>query len=113
MKRRRYRLANIVAIGVALTAAVASVWYRERFGPHPVASLGGLIALIAFLVFQALYDAQSEVANTATNLRIDALRDRIDLEARSLHHRVDGLQGRVEDFEAGRTPPHGTPIIKP
>lgn len=106
MKYRRHRIANIVAIGVALAIAVASVWYRERFGPNTIASLGGVVALLFFIVFQALYDAQAEMAIAAVHARITGESDRA-------HARIDVLQARLDGFEADRTPPHGTPIIKP
>lgn len=77
MKNRRYRLANIVAIGAALTVAVASVWYRERVGRNPVASLGGLIGLILYLLFQVGYDTQAEMAVAAIHARIDLLEARL------------------------------------
>lgn len=105
MKYRRYRWANIAAIGVALTVAVASVWYREKFGPNTAASLGGVVSLLFIIVFQAVYDAQSELANAAIHARITGESDRA-------HARIDVLQARLDEIEADRTPPHGTPIIR-
>lgn len=101
MKNRRFRLANIVAIGVALAVAVGSVWYREAVGRNPIASLGGLIGLICYLLFQVFYDAQSEVANAAVHARIDMQATRIGL-----------LERRLADIESDDTPPHGTPTLE-
>lgn len=100
MKHRRRRIANIVAIGVALGVAVVGVWWREAYGRHPVASLAGLIGLVGYLLFQVFYDTQAEVALAAANLRIDGV-----------DGRVRRLEGRVDAIEAERTPPHGTPVL--
>lgn len=91
MKYRRHRLVNIVAIGLALAVAVGSVWYREAVGKHPIASLGGLIGLICYLLFQVFYDAQSEMANVAVNVRVDLLGE----EVRSLKDEIKAM--REED----------------
>lgn len=84
MRRRPYRLANIASLGVALAVALACTWWRERYGPHPIASNGGVIGLTLFLVLQIFYDSQSEVAHAATNGRIDVLEGRVSaLERRT------------------------------
>lgn len=106
MKRRPYRLANIAAIGVSLTVAVASVWWRETFGPNAVASLGGLVALICFILFQALYDTQAEAAFGVVHARITGESDRA-------HARIDLVEARLSALEADATPPHGIPTLKP
>lgn len=102
MKRRPYRLLNIAVIFVALTVAVASVWWREHVGPSPLASLGGLIGLIGVLLFQAFYDTQSEMAFAAVNARVDLQERRLADQDRHISDQarhIAALESRLAALE--------------
>jgi hypothetical protein len=77
VKNRRRRVANIVVIAAALALAVWGVWYREHVGRSAVASLAGVVGLVGFMLFQALYDTQTEIAWAALHARIDLLEARL------------------------------------
>jgi hypothetical protein len=84
VRNRPYRVANIVAIAVALSISVFCVWYEGRHGKTAWTANGGLLGLIFYLIFQVLYDNQAEIAFSNVHARVDLQAGRIDRLERRL-----------------------------
>lgn len=90
-KRHWLRVRNIWGVGISLGIAIFTVAYRWIAGNSRAASQGGLWALIAYLVFQWLYDTESNLAIGAANVRCDGL----DVKVMALESANELLRGEA------------------
>lgn len=96
MKRRRYRIAELVAIGVGCVMAASGVILRIVNGPRNLVTILTAGGVLTFMILQIIFNAEVENAHINEVRRSNILErevDSLETENENLRSKIDRLGG--------------------
>lgn len=110
MKRTRQRLSLLAAIRLSIGLVLFAVIWEIVKGKSDATSGLAFIGLLIFLVSEAWFSGEANLAVDAVNARVDdQIRHDMARDAR-----IAALERRLGvDLDPRDTPPHGIPVYRP
>jgi hypothetical protein len=96
MRRRRYRVLELVFIGIASVMAASGVVMRIMHGPRNVATILTAGGVLTFMILQIIFNAEVETAHINEVRRSNILErevDSLETENENLRSKIDRLGG--------------------
>lgn len=94
MKRRKYRITELVAVGVAIILSAAGVAIRQLHGASDLATIFTAGGVLLFMVLQYIYNLEIEQAHKSDVLHGDVMERQLLRENQELRSEIRDLRAK-------------------